>query len=130
MKKRSLVALLALLLVIGLIGACTPAPAATPADTAAPAPAESAAPAPEATPVPEKVTLKIGIWPEDTMTDEIKLHEGYVETFMATHPGVEVVPPITSMLRIRSFLWRNPAACPQYLNRGILNLRSSLRAAL
>lgn len=40
----------------------------------------------------EKVTLKLGIWPEDTLTDDIKLHEGYVKTFNAAHPNVEVVP--------------------------------------
>lgn len=40
----------------------------------------------------EKVTLKLGIWPEDTLTDDIKLHEGYVKTFNASHPDVEVVP--------------------------------------
>ena len=40
----------------------------------------------------EKVTLKLGIWPEDTLTDDIKLHEGYVKTFNETHPNVEVVP--------------------------------------
>ena len=36
--------------------------------------------------------LKLGIWPEDTLTDDIKLHEGYVKTFNETHPNVEVVP--------------------------------------
>jgi len=40
----------------------------------------------------EKIQLKLGIWPEDTLTDDIKLHEGYVKTFNETHPNVEVVP--------------------------------------
>ena len=40
----------------------------------------------------EKVTLKLGIWPEDTLTADIELHEGYVKTFNAAHPNVEVVP--------------------------------------
>ncbi len=40
----------------------------------------------------EKVTLKLGIWPEDSLADEIKMHEGFVETFKKTHPNVEVVP--------------------------------------
>lgn len=41
---------------------------------------------------PEKVTLKLGIWPEDTLTDDIKMHEKWVETFNAKYPDVEVVP--------------------------------------
>lgn len=40
----------------------------------------------------EQVQLKLGIWPEDTLTDDVKLHEGYVQTFNASHPNVEVVP--------------------------------------
>ena len=44
------------------------------------------------TPVPEKVTIKLGIWPEDTLTDDIRMHEGYVETLKAKYPNIEVVP--------------------------------------
>ncbi|MGF7142571.1 ABC-type glycerol-3-phosphate transport system substrate-binding protein [Anaerotaenia torta] len=40
----------------------------------------------------EKVQLTLGIWPEDTLTADIELHKGYVATFNATHPNVEVVP--------------------------------------
>jgi ABC-type glycerol-3-phosphate transport system substrate-binding protein len=40
----------------------------------------------------EKVQIKLGIWPEDTLTADIELHKGYVKTFNATHPNVEVVP--------------------------------------
>lgn len=40
----------------------------------------------------EKIQLKLGIWPEDTLTADIELHEGYVKTFNASHPNVEVVP--------------------------------------
>lgn len=40
----------------------------------------------------EKVVLKLGIWPEDSLTDEIKMHDGFVEKFKTTHPNVEVVP--------------------------------------
>jgi ABC-type glycerol-3-phosphate transport system substrate-binding protein len=39
-----------------------------------------------------KVKLKLGIWPEDTMTAEVELHQGYAKTFSETHPNVEVVP--------------------------------------
>ncbi len=40
----------------------------------------------------EKVQLTLGIWPEDTLTADIEMHNGYVTTFNATHPNVEVVP--------------------------------------
>jgi len=40
----------------------------------------------------EKVNLKLGIWPEDTLTADIELHNGYVKTFNAIHPDVEVIP--------------------------------------
>ena len=44
------------------------------------------------TPEPEKVVLKLGIWPEPTLTDDIAVHEGYVERFNELYPNVEVVP--------------------------------------
>lgn len=44
------------------------------------------------TPTTEPLKISLGIWPEDTLPDDIKLHEGYVKTFNATHPDVEVVP--------------------------------------
>ncbi|HCD46320.1 MAG TPA: sugar ABC transporter substrate-binding protein [Lachnoclostridium sp.] len=40
----------------------------------------------------EKFQIKLGIWPEDTLTDDVKLHEGYVKTFNETHPNVEIIP--------------------------------------
>lgn len=40
----------------------------------------------------EKVTLTLGIWPEDTLTDDIKLHEGYVAKMAELHPHVTCVP--------------------------------------
>ncbi len=40
----------------------------------------------------EKFQIKLGIWPEDTLTDDVKLHEGYVKTFNEAHPNVEVIP--------------------------------------
>lgn len=48
--------------------------------------AESEAPAEEA------VTITLGIWPEDTLTDDIAVHEGYVATMKELHPNVECVP--------------------------------------
>lgn len=40
----------------------------------------------------ETIQLTLGIWPEDTLTADIEMHQGYVKTFNATHPNVEVVP--------------------------------------
>ena len=40
----------------------------------------------------EDVVVNLGIWPEDSMTDEIALHEGYRDAFNASHPNVEIVP--------------------------------------
>jgi ABC-type glycerol-3-phosphate transport system substrate-binding protein len=37
-------------------------------------------------------SVKIGIWPEDTLTGDIALHEGYVKTFNAIYPNMEVIP--------------------------------------
>ena len=44
------------------------------------------------TPESEKVVLKLGIWPEPTLTDDIALHEQYVKKFNELYPNVEVVP--------------------------------------
>lgn len=49
-------------------------------------------PADAPAPTPEKITLKLGIWPEDTLTDDIKMHENWVKTFNEKYPNVEVVP--------------------------------------
>lgn len=40
----------------------------------------------------DPIELTLGIWPEDTLTAEIELHNGYVETFKGTNPNVTVVP--------------------------------------
>lgn len=40
----------------------------------------------------EPVTITLGIWPEDTLTDDIAVHEGYVATMKELHPNVECVP--------------------------------------
>ena len=40
----------------------------------------------------EPVVLKLGIWPEPSLTEEIAVHEGYVETMGELHPGVVVEP--------------------------------------
>nr|MCR4695119.1 extracellular solute-binding protein [Pseudobutyrivibrio sp.] len=40
----------------------------------------------------EPVTITLGIWPEDTLTDDIAMHEGFVEKMAEAHPEVECVP--------------------------------------
>jgi len=37
-------------------------------------------------------SIKLGIWPEDTLTGDIALHEGYVKTFNEIYPFIEVIP--------------------------------------
>ena len=49
--------------------------------------AEAEAPAED-----EEVTITLGIWPEDTLTDQIQVHEGYVATMKELHPNVTCVP--------------------------------------
>ncbi|HYF83609.1 MAG TPA: extracellular solute-binding protein [Clostridia bacterium] len=53
---------------------------------------EASKPADAPAPTPEEITLKLGIWPEDTLTDDIKMHEKWVETFNAKYPNVKIVP--------------------------------------
>ena len=43
-------------------------------------------------PTDEKFQLKLGIWPEDTLTDDIAMHKEFVKKFNEKHPNVEVVP--------------------------------------
>jgi len=40
----------------------------------------------------EAVTITLGIWPEDTLTDDIAVHEGYVATMKELHPNVTCEP--------------------------------------
>lgn len=40
----------------------------------------------------EPVTVTLGIWPEDTLTEDIKVYEGYVETLKTTNPNVTYKP--------------------------------------
>jgi ABC-type glycerol-3-phosphate transport system substrate-binding protein len=104
-KTRVLSVLLVLALLASVLAACagsTPAadapaatePAASTATEASDDATEAAAPAEEAAPTETEAsgTLTLGIWPEDTMTDEIAMHEGFVKAFNEKHPGVEIVP--------------------------------------
>lgn len=40
----------------------------------------------------EDVTITLGIWPEDTLTEDIAVHKGYVESMADLHPNVTCVP--------------------------------------
>jgi len=40
----------------------------------------------------KKVVLKLGIWPEDTLTNDIKMFEEWKKEFNEKYPNVEVVP--------------------------------------
>jgi ABC-type glycerol-3-phosphate transport system substrate-binding protein len=40
----------------------------------------------------KKVVLELGNWPEDTLTNDIKMFEGWKKEFEAKYPNVEVVP--------------------------------------
>jgi ABC-type glycerol-3-phosphate transport system substrate-binding protein len=51
--------------------------------------AEEAEPAAE---TEEPVTITLGIWPEDTLVDDIAVHEGYVKTMAELHPNVTCEP--------------------------------------
>lgn len=40
----------------------------------------------------EKISIQLGIWPESNLPNDVKMHQGFVKTFNATHPNVTVVP--------------------------------------
>lgn len=40
----------------------------------------------------EPITIKLGIWPNTSLSDDIAMFETYVERFNATHPNVTVEP--------------------------------------
>lgn len=94
--KKLLSLFLGMVLAMSLLTACgtkkeetaTEAPAdttQTSEDTKEVEPTEAPTPA-------EKIQLTLGIWPEDTLTADVEMHNGYVKTFNATHPNVEVIP--------------------------------------
>ena len=93
MKKIKLISLvLAMVMVLGLFAGCgnktaeeTKAPAATNAEPVA---ADTTA-----APAAESGSITLGIWPEDTQTEAIAVHENtYVPAFNALHPNVEAIP--------------------------------------
>ena len=99
MKKKVLSLVLGTAMVASVLAGCgnssttTEAPAETKEETttAAATTEESAAPA-ETASEDEPVTITLGIWPEDTLTDDIAVHEGYVATMKELHPNVTCEP--------------------------------------
>jgi len=99
MKKRVLSIALCLVLVVSVFAACskkegtkeTQNEGTTSTPTTAPTKTDDGK-VDETPDKAENIQLKLGIWPEDTLTADIALHEGYVKTFNETHENVEVVP--------------------------------------
>lgn len=97
MKRKVIGLLLCLTLAISLLSGCKKNDAnSTSGDTK---PTEAAkqtntpVPTKEASkPVEKSIQLKLGIWPEDTLTDDINMHKEFVKRFNETHPNIEVVP--------------------------------------
>ncbi len=101
MKKKLLVMLLATVMILTNLAGC-----ASDGDNAATPPAEDRAnestvgetntePAtedPAEEPVEEPVTVTLGIWPEDTLVEDIAVHEGFVATLAETNPNVTYEP--------------------------------------
>lgn len=99
MKKKLLVTLLTAAMVIGTLAGCTSQKtetSATQSGTEAqketkPAPAEGAETG-ETAAADGPVTLTLGIWPEDTLVEDIAVHEGFVAKMAELHPNVTCVP--------------------------------------
>jgi len=100
MKKfRSLTSLLAIIMVIALLAGCssgddkkTDTVTTDTNNDAVSSDTNDTDTSGDATADAEMVTLKLGIWPEDTNPNEVALHEAYAATFSETHPNVELVP--------------------------------------
>lgn len=100
MKKKLVSLMLCAAMTASLLAGCgqsEPATDAAASDTQEEAPAADAADdtadaAVEDAASDEPVTITLGIWPEDTLTDDIKVHEGYVATMAELHPNVTCVP--------------------------------------
>lgn len=97
MKRRTIGLLLCLTLAVGMLSGCKKNDAKSTVDETKPTEEVQQTNTPEPTkeaskPVEEKFQLKLGIWPEDTLTDDIAMHKEFVKTFNEKHPNVEVVP--------------------------------------
>lgn len=96
--KKLLSLLLCMAMCLSMMAGCGNQAATTDAAEAAPEKTEEAAPADtkeeaDATAASdEPVTVTLGIWPEDTLTDDIAMHEGFVEKMKTIDPNVTFEP--------------------------------------
>ena len=95
MKKRILASVLVAIMIIAALSACGNKadegnkPAENTDKSVSAGNDETPAGSAEET---KNVTITLGIWPEDTLTDDIAVHEGYVATMKELHPEVTCVP--------------------------------------
>ena len=95
MKKRILASVLVAIMMIASLSACgSKAEEGNNAETSG---KKTVTTGNDATPAgsaegAKGVTITLGIWPEDTLTDDIAVHEGYVATMKELHPEVTCVP--------------------------------------
>jgi multiple sugar transport system substrate-binding protein len=93
--KRSLqklTCLVLMMLMVLLVGCGTKSSVDNPASTPADASATTSADVSTEAAAQKEITIKLGIWPEDTLTEDIKMHENWVKEFNAKYPNVKVVP--------------------------------------
>ena len=95
MKTRNVLCLiLAAVMVLGLFAGCASGSTETKATEASPATGAATSGTTEAASAAEESgSITLGMWPEDTQTEEIALHENsYVPAFHKLHPNVEAIP--------------------------------------
>ncbi|MDO5572765.1 MAG: extracellular solute-binding protein [bacterium] len=96
--KKLLSLLLCMAMCLSMMAGCGSKPAATAEPEAAATETEDAADTTEKTEAAdtaasdEPVTVTLGIWPEDTLTDDIAMHEGFVEKMKTIDPNVTFEP--------------------------------------
>lgn len=93
MKRNKLISLvLTAAMLISLLAGCAGSGSGGASSSPAASPSASTSTTPASSAPAESGTIRLGIWPEDTMTEEIKMHEGFKATFEKAHPGVTVEP--------------------------------------
>lgn len=97
MKKKLMSLLLCIVLAATMLAGCGDKPATSDNNNSTPSTTNNEVDnqgGGETTPAPadEQVTITLGIWPEDTLTEDIAVHEGYVATMAELHPNVTCVP--------------------------------------
>jgi len=94
--KKTISFLLCMLMVVSLVTACKSKDVNKTGESNDPKTITDSKDDTEGTTVPtddgKPIEIALGIWPEDTDTAAIELHEGFVKTFKETHPNVTVKP--------------------------------------